>query len=183
MRKYPTPADVDDMRNRGFDPSVIAEQTELARRGSVLEALVKEAQEAFAGVTLGEGVGLLEANGLDDYATEEKLAAFRAQDEKQDWSAIPVELLNRYSSTLSFFDAEGMRFHLPAFLIAHMRGQYGFDLVFHLVQSTGLEETCSLLTDRQREVVRGYLRFAEEDDDHAFDREHIQRALAGYWSR
>lgn len=183
MKKFPTSSDIDEMRDRGFDPSVIAEQLVLADRGAVLENLVRDARLAFAGVTLGSGVGLLEANGLDDYADQKKLAAYREQDEKLDWNAISLELLNRYSSSLSFFDAEGMRFHLPAFLIADMRGVYGFDLVYNLTQSSLIEQQCKLLTEPQRRVVRGYLRFAQEEDVHAFEREHIRRALKGYWAR
>ena len=183
MRKYPTTAEVEEMRARGFDPSVINEQLELATRGKTLEALIAATLEAFSGVTLGSGIGLLEANGLDDYANEQKLAAYREKDEKSNWSAIPSASLNRYSSTISFFDAEGMRFHLPAFLIASMKGEYTFDLVYNLTQSTLLEDQCTLLTQPQRKVVREYLQFAQEEEDHEFDREHIQRALENYWAK
>lgn len=182
MKKYPTSSDIENMRDRGFDPSVLAEQLELAKRGAVLERLVGEVHLAFSGVTLGSGVGLLEANGRDDYANDQKLAAYREQDEKLDWNVIPVELLNRYSSSLSFFDAEGMRFHLPAFLIADMHGLYAFDLVYNLTQSTLTEQQCKLLTEPQRRVVRGYLQFVEAEDDRGFERAHIRRALEGYWA-
>jgi len=30
----------------------------------------------------------------------------------------------RCNSSLSFFNADGMRFHLPAFLIAELKGEY-----------------------------------------------------------
>jgi hypothetical protein len=183
MRKYPTAAEVEEMRTRGFDPSVIAEQLELAKRGEILEALIVTTAEEFSGITLGSGIGLLEANGLDDYANEKTLASYREKDEKSNWQAIPLEALNRYSSSLSFFDAEGMRFHLPAFLTASMRGEYAFDLVYNLTQSTLLEDQCSLLTQGQRKVVRQYLQFAEGEESHEFDREHIQRALGTYWAK
>jgi len=183
MKKYPTSSDIEEMRERGFDPSVLAEQLELAERGAVLNSLVRDARLAFSGVTLGSGVGLLEANGLDDYANDQKLAAYRDQDEKLDWNAIPVGLLNRYSSSLSFFDAQGMRFHLPAFLIADMQGLYVFDLVYNLTQSTRIEQQCKLLTGSQRRVVRAYLQFAEAEDDRGFERAHIRRALEGYWAK
>jgi hypothetical protein len=73
-------------------------------------------REAFHGVTLGNGIGLLEGQGLDDYEDEATRKAYRERDEKHDWERIPVEALNRCQSSLSFFDAEGMRFHLPAFI-------------------------------------------------------------------
>ena len=88
---------------------------------------------AFAGVVLGEGVGLRQGRGLDDYADEGTLASYRAQDEKHDWSAIPVADLNRYGDSLSFFDPDGMRFHLPAYLVADLEGTLHTEVLFHLV--------------------------------------------------
>jgi hypothetical protein len=169
------------MEARGFDPSVIAEQKELAKRGLILKALKSKARHAFEGVTLGAGIGLHEAQGLDDYADEKTCAAYREKDEKEDWSAIPLESLHRCSSSLSFFDAEGMRFHLPAFLMAEMEGEGGF-LVYTLTCSTSLEDF-DLLSVTQRAVVREFLQFIQDEEAHAFDREHIQRALAEYWAR
>ena len=183
LRKYPTIKEVDEMQARGFDTSVLSEQLELAKRGEVLAALVAEAREAFAGVTLGSGTGLLEANGLDDYASQEKLAEYRANDEKWDWRSIPLNRLNRYSSSLSFFDAEGMRFHLPAFLVADLRGLYDFDLIYNLAQSTLVEDQCVLLTREQRGVVRKYLEFALKEEEFERNHEHIQRALENYWAK
>ena len=88
---------------------------------------------AFAGVVLGEGVGLRQGRGLDDYADEGTLASYHAQDEKHDWSAIPVADLNRYGDSLSFFDPDGMRFHLPAYLVADLEGTLQTEVLFHLV--------------------------------------------------
>jgi hypothetical protein len=67
-------------------------------------------REAFAGVKLGGGVGLQQAQGFDDHEDEKTCARYRANDEKEDWSHIPAEELNRCNSSLCFFDAEGMRF-------------------------------------------------------------------------
>ncbi len=182
LKKYPTTADIEEMQARGFDASVIDEQLQLARRGQVLAAIAVAAIEAFAGVTLGSGIGLLEANGLDGYANETALAAYRDRDERHDWAAISLESLNRYGNSLSFYDAEGMRFHLPAYLLADMQGQYAFDIVYNLTQSALLEEQCALLTEDQRKVVRAYLQFAEYEADHELNRGHIQRALQNYWA-
>jgi hypothetical protein len=41
--------------------------------------------------------------------------------------------LNRCNSSLSFFDAQGMLFHLPAFLLASLNGDYLHDLTFRLI--------------------------------------------------
>ncbi len=67
-------------------------------------------RDAFRGVTLREGVGVLQGQGLDDYAGARTLAHFRAKDEKREWTRIEVIELTRRHSRLSFFDAAGMRF-------------------------------------------------------------------------
>ena len=86
------------------------------------QRVLDQIRDAFAGVTLGNGVGLREANGLDDYADSRTLAAYRSQDEKLDWSAISAADLDDCASSLGFFDADGMRFHLPAYLVADLEG-------------------------------------------------------------
>jgi hypothetical protein len=52
-------------------------------------SLISEIASAFAGVRLGGGVGLLEAQGLDDYADAEERKALRERDEKDDRTARP----------------------------------------------------------------------------------------------
>ena len=80
---------------------------------------------AFHGATLGNGIGLLQGQALDDYRDEATQKAYRERDEEDDWERIPFQALNRCNTSLSFFDAEGMRFHLPAFMIAELNGLGG----------------------------------------------------------
>lgn len=173
------------MRDSGYDRSVIEEAVELSKRWGVKEQLKQQLRQAFAGVGLGGGIGLREAQGLDDYASEEKCAAYRASDEKLDWQVLRADDLNQCNSSLSFFDAEGMRFHLPAYLIADLDGTYGFGMAFMLTQvtqSSSGDERFALLDQAQRAAVRAYLRFIEDEPEYKFEREYIQHALAGFWA-
>jgi len=137
---------------------------------------------AFKGVVLGSGVGLQEGQGLDDYADKATCQVYRDNDEKIDWEAIPVEKLNRYYSSLSFFDAEGMRFHLPAFMIADLNALLGVDPVYHLTQVPEVDPTrFGLLSPDQRQAVREYLLFIKSDPLYEFDLPHIERSLENYW--
>lgn len=140
-------------------------------------------REGFRGVVLGDGIGLLQAQGLDHYADFETLARYRAEDEKVDWSSIPVDQLNSCDSSLSFFDAAGMRFHLPAFLIAELDGTFHGDIVFHLTcfEYNGMSRF-ALLSQRQRQAVREYLLLRLSDPGCDFVRPRIERALADYWT-
>lgn len=60
---------------------------------------------------------MLEGQGLDDFADNEKLFELRDKDEKDDWEKLRFEDIFTFSSSIFFFDAKGMRFHLPKFLI------------------------------------------------------------------
>ncbi|MBI3528277.1 MAG: hypothetical protein HY067_09935 [Betaproteobacteria bacterium] len=140
-------------------------------------------KEAFSNVTLGNGVGLREAQGLDDYADAETCSSYRANDEKNDWSRISVVELNACYSSLSFFDAEGMRFHLPAFLLAGLSGGYLQDLSFQLAYLNDYSiGQYTLLSPAQRKAVRAYLLFILEDESYAFSHPQIVRALNEYWT-
>ena len=141
-------------------------------------ALCQLIQNAFSRVKLGEGIGLWQAQGLDDYADAATLAELRGRDEKKDWSRISLDDLQECDSSLSFFDEEGMRFHLPAFMSAALQGAQGDGLIYHLAKGY----QCSLLNEAQRAAVRAFLRHVIELPDYEFQRRDILRGLDGYWA-
>jgi hypothetical protein len=169
-----------DLEARGFVEVFPADRRKLnAEKVRVLELV----RSAFQGVTLGDGVGLRQGQGLDDYADPETLAKLRAEDEKHDWTAIPVDDLNRCCSSLSFFDAEGMRFHLPAFLVAELEGRItSSDVVFILTyQDDDMMSRFDQLSPAQREAVREYLLLLLSDPHRGFQHPMIEAGLRDYW--
>lgn len=176
-----TASDLEEMRARGYDPLTIEAARETYERGRVADQLITRILDAFNAVTLGNGVGLREAQGLDEYADEETCAAYRKSDEKEDWTRISVDELNQCNSSLSFFDPEGMRFHLPAFMIAELRGDYNFGMAFSLTQGD-YTRYFSALHPTQRLIVREFLLFLQDDPNYQFDRVHIEKALQEYWT-
>jgi len=64
---------------------------------------------AFSGVVLEDGIGLWEAQGIDDYQSKERHAEYRSKDEKEDWSKLTGEDMTYCYSSLSFFDAKGVQ--------------------------------------------------------------------------
>jgi hypothetical protein len=160
----------------------------MAPKGSVdraarADAICSAIREAFAGVRLGGGVGLREGQALDDYADAATRGVYRANDEKEDWERISAEELRQCHSSLSFFDAEGMRFHLPRFLVADLRGEYSFGLSFTLTNlSDYTRAQLAALSAEQRRSVRMYLLHLLDDPDEAFDRERIEEALRSFWA-
>ena len=142
-------------------------------------------RDAFQGVKLGNGVGLQQGQGLDDYADAKTLSVYRDRDEKEDWSKISVEDLDRCNSSLSFFDAEGMRFHLPAFLIADINRTLKTELIFYLTAGAcyGLSQF-EMLSNSQRHAVREYLSLVcMSDRSDEFNRPMIEDALSGFWAQ
>jgi hypothetical protein len=183
MKKYPSAADIAEMKARGYDPITIAEAEQRAQRWTAALQVCQIIETAFTGVTLGDGIGLQEAQAHDANADAATCAAYRINDEIDDWHRIPAEALNRCHSSLSFFDAEGMRFHLPAYLIADLRGDYHFGIAFCLTHLSDYSiSKFTLLSQAQRAAVRAFLLHIAEDPDYEFESLHIIRALNEFWT-
>jgi hypothetical protein len=182
----PYPEDIREMKARGYDPATIAEAMERVRRRAEGLKLCPMIEAAFAGVTLGNGVGLEQARALDDHERPAMVAAYRTRDEQEDWRRIPAEKLCWFNDTLNFLDAEGMRFHLPAFLIADLRGEldgFGYAVESRLTcRDESMRSQFRLLSDEQRRAVRAYLLHIADDPDRERDRADILRALDEYWT-
>jgi hypothetical protein len=169
-----------DLEARGFVEVYPTDQRRMAAEKARVSSLVRS---TFQGVRLGGGVGLRQGRGLDDYADDAMLAAYRAQDEKHDWSAIPVADLNQYGDALSFLDADGMRFHLPAYLVADLEGTLSTDVLFQLVYlGHGATSRFDTLTPAQRDAVREFLLLQLSDAHREFDHPMIEAALREYWT-
>lgn len=183
MQIYPSPEDIQQMKQNGDDVKTIAEAEATLHLYQAMMDIQNLIHQAFSEVNLGDGIGLWQAQGIDDYKSEAECLALRDRDEKLDWSKIPTQDLNHCYSSLSFFDAKGMRFHLPAFLIADLRGEWWHDLTFYLCQSYD-PLYFGLLNHAQRNAVRAYLKWALSDHEFEFDREIIYQSLNdGDWSR
>lgn len=110
--------------------------------------LMQKIKKAFKDIKLDNGIGLWEAQGLDDGVSQKECLKLRAKDEIQGWLNISATNLNKCSSSLSFFDAKGMRFHLPAFLLdalgyfeAHEEETYNYldsDIEIYLITITNI---------------------------------------------
>ncbi|QQL44614.1 DUF6714 family protein [Sulfuriroseicoccus oceanibius] len=177
-----TQAEIDDMRARGFDAETIRQAEFSEKRTAVADSLCDKVAEAFANVKLGDGVGLFEGQAIDNYETAEVRQQMRKKDEKEVWSQIESKHLNACHSSLSFFDSLGMRFHLPAFIVADLKGDYGMGMEFTLTHLDDYNrKKFGLLSPQQRQVVREYLQFLRQDPDSEFYYDDIDRALNEYW--
>jgi len=144
--------------------------------------LIKNISDAFQGVKLGNGVGLWEARLIDDYHHQNSPEYIRAQkeDEREDWSKLlPIfyhqeKLENYITDTWSFMDAQGVRFHLPCFLLQdiEMRSEeavWDNPLIYTLVfeyKDSGTEfssfDRLKILNAVQKKAVLDFLNYKIE---------------------
>lgn len=128
--------------------------------------IIAQIERAFAKVRLGDGVSIREAIVIDDYGDAGQRRAARNQDEKGDWRLIPDSIISNSSSALSFFDLEGMRYNLPAFMRFTLRN---FDSDSNSISATvfsvsnGENTKFQLLTPDQRDAVRAFLEFLRDE--------------------
>lgn len=153
--------------------------------------LLQMIEDAFRGVELGDGVSLHETIAIDNYEGAAQREASRALDEKQDWRKLLgapelVEIV--YVGGLSFYDAAGLRFHLPAYLSLAVIAPDREDtsnvlesLMFHLTDSSDYNlARFSILDGPQRQCVREVLVFLRSE--HELESTELDQAIAGYWS-
>jgi len=80
------------------------------------ESLILEIENAFAEVSLEEGIGIIEAEAIDDYSNDKFREKARAGDYRDSWEIIPDEIIENAYSALCFVDEKGIKFCLPAYM-------------------------------------------------------------------
>lgn len=132
--------------------------------------LINEIKLVFKDVELEDGIGIWEAQGLDDYADNETLLKLREKDERRNWNNLSYKDISHCESSLSFFDAKGMLFHLPVYLIFDLlqdeiyksQGIYVPDILFtlsHNLEGEYQKERFSLLNSYQIKCVIHFLEY------------------------
>lgn len=119
---------------------------------------------------------MLEGQVIGDYGSEQEQAEARSKDERDDWSKIPVASLHAYQSSLSFFDAKGTRFHVPAFLMAETNGER-LEMDTGLTMAAYMTDKFALLNDEQRAAVHAFLLSMQPHEEYAFSSDEIGRPL------
>jgi hypothetical protein len=173
-----TDDDVQELLLHTHGEELFEAHSQWVKRVPLLDPLIQEITDAFEEVQLGDGIGLLEADGLDDYASDAERVELRSRDEKTDWRRIDPKMLNRYYVAPSYFDARGFVFHLPAFLIAELNDQYGYDFIDRLInfpRSPGCWH--DLLTKPQCAVIIKTLKLVSEHPDYWEQSAYIEVAI------
>ena len=185
MQHYPafriTEDDVDDLREHTRDQSIIDAYAKWVSKSEEVDTLIRNIENAFTGLPLGDGTGLLEANGLDDYASADELAELRSRDEQADWRRIDLETLNRCYAAPVFMNARGFIFHLPAFLIAELNDKFDYGFIDRLYEIDKLPYNwIPLLDDQQRDAIIAVLSTVVEHPDYCIHKNEIEIAITRY---
>lgn len=159
----------------------------MSPRSEEIEAMIAD---AFNGVRLGSGVSLHETLVIDQHGTDAQRARARAVDEHNDWFKLinlPALKELAWIGGLSFYDAEGLRFHLPAYLTLAVRnfeceeaGNVLEILMSHLTLISDYnQERFSILSDQQRLCVHDVLVYLRET--YELESDELDQAIVGYW--
>lgn len=147
---------------------------------------------AFKGVRYPGDEALLATDCLDDGHVED----FRCGLSNTDWRDVSPETIDRNHDGLLAFSPSAFRFFLPAYLSHALDAFYDDSscvlpsLLYTL--NPQIEPSCrahrlrleiSLLTQRQRRVVREFLEFVAEYSDDEYTQQDAQLALNAYWSQ
>ena len=148
------------------------------------EQVIELVERAFDGVRLGDGIGLWQAQAIDDWwDCEQMIREGRERDEKMDWRKIDVETLNQCSSSPCFLDAEGFRFLIPAYIIAELRTGVDGEIVWLLSKRSDIiMEKFTALNRAQRLAIREFLIHVMDEPDHQDYRDEIEIALETAWA-
>ena len=142
-----------------------------------------EVRRAFAGVSLRDGIGLREADGMDDHRSERELSALRETDEREDWSKISFDDLHRHAAGWWYMNAAGLLFHTPAFILADLADESDWVMPFRLTTpSDKLDLLLNVLSRDQKQAVRMFLTHCLQDEFHQSVHDAIRTSLDEIWS-
>lgn len=169
------PPTVDEARDLDWLPWDQAKARDAAR-------VIAHFRRAFAGVTLDGGTSLFDAEMIDDYGCDSSRNDPIRHLPYTTWEALPGVLLDSFRPT-SFFDARGVRFHLPAYMARAVED--GDDIVVQWVTPSKGEladwwaEKFSLITPEQGRAIIDFLEFVQRYCEWTFYED--TRVAAAYW--
>jgi len=153
----------------------------------------EQIKEAFESVKLGSGIGLYQAEAIDNYASNEEVLEARATDREawEIWNQIPANVIATYYSALCFVDAEGMRFLLPAYMLFAVENydrsnSASIDSVIYALDrgKEGFGGDDSILSIRQKAAIASFLKYMVLDaGDDWIDAAAASSAYEKHWAQ
>lgn len=169
---------IETLEKGGYDLWTISLWKHWLTKLPELDGVLERIRTAFEGVTLGDGIGLYEADAIDDYALPEIRARARERDEKDRWQSITSEQLNECYCALTYFDAMGFKFHLPAFLIAEINDEFNWSVFDALTEKHPTStEWIDILDAEQADAVIAVLDLLKHHPEHSQQADAFELAI------
>ncbi len=132
--------------------------------------LISAIEDAFAHVELEDGVGIFEAEAIDDYAGEKLRAKARGNDIRDDWRKIPDDVIAEHYSAMAFMDEKGLRYAIPAYMRFALRywKTSGSASVDHIIYTLARDEDWGFLTVKQKRAVADFLNYMVLEADEGY---------------
>ena len=157
-----------------------------------IENLVSLIDKVFDGVPQPSILTLHVANARDYRDYEHDIEHYR-KDHIGRWPEIPNEHLKKCTSGLSFIDAIGMRYYLPAYMIWTLKNykdeNIDCDMVLYTFDNHSkdsrlekyFKERFSLFNDEQMKACALFIKFCSEDTDDYIDKDWATKKYERYW--
>lgn len=154
------------------------------------EDLAGRIAEAFGGVELGNGLSLHQAWAMDLLRPPEEVLEARALDTEKNWQDIPDDAVEQFHYALTFMDPEGLRFHLPRYMIYGLEhpgldapavdaAVYACD--FGEDPDQEVVKQFNAMSRTQMECIAQFLVFVAGASDEHFDTMVAAIALEAFW--
>lgn len=155
--------------------------------------LIDSIYNSFKDIQLEEGVGLYEADCIDDYIPKDDpvYIGWKLRDEREDWKKIlPLFLTNEiheraHSGNFFFMDAKGKRFHLPCYLLKDLDNRFSGEnpLITVLTFEPENLSDFNILNETQKQTILDFLDFKTEEflnENNDFDFDQYNKAKAAF---
>jgi len=141
--------------------------------------MLEEIGRVFRGVKRGQGITLHETEVMDHYGSKEQRQAARRKDTDQDWREVRDEWIEEFGGVggLTFLDAEGFRYYLPAYMSYWVRkGEEPNDLAYQL-QGIDRWPFQELFRPQEKATIARFLEYVRV----TFQNEGAAKALRKFW--
>lgn len=149
------------------------------------DQLITKIESSFNGVTLINGIGIFEAEAIDNYETTEVRKIEREKDIRDHWQSIPDDVIGQYYSVLSFMDDNGLKFALPAYMRFATKyydtsASASIDSVIYTLAN---QRNWEFLSNEQKETIADFLSFMVLEADSHVDSRQASLAYENIWSQ
>jgi len=152
------------------------------------EQLMSDIGTSFAGVLLKDGIGINQADRIEQGLRDVLIQKGRNLDRMwwNAWTDIQDKYIFSYSDVMYYMDSAGIKWVLPAYMtyiVNHYKeGSFSIDSTIYVLEAGGLGvDKVDLYTDAQRKVIAKFLAFMVEVGETYVDTESAQNALDKVW--